>query len=414
MSLQIAQSFNNNSLLIVEAGTGIGKSLAYLFPALYAIRNNERVVISTNTINLQSQLLNKDIPFVKEVLGTELEAVLVKGRRNYLCKLKLYHLDEELEFTEEQEEINEIKSWSNSTKNGSIDELNFVPNNTIWEKVCSDSDFCMGSKCMFYRDCFLQQARRKASEAHILIVNHHILFADLQIRAESGNINENILLPPYKKIIFDEAHNIEKAASSYFTINFSKAQFYKFINHFRGKKQKSYLRTFMTRLVNNPDKNLYAIGEYMEREIIQGIEKTFSAAIESFEIIQEYLHAAIEKENNNYQKLSLTLRILPQEWESTFFIAKVLKPLGVICDHLLAVKEAFLTCVRLFEELPEASRSKFEYDINNLEGYTSKVKTFHKDLSQLITSTITHKVAWLEIFGDQDRLFFPCYFTIIY
>ena len=228
MSCYIAEAFNENKIAVIEAGTGIGKTLAYLVPAfLWAEKNNERVIISTNTLNLQSQLLNKDIPLVKSILNSKLNALVVKGRRNYLCKLKIYNLQNELELDEEAEETNSILKWSMATENGEIDELTFIPSSTVWEKFSSEVDFCAGRHCNFYQGCFFQQARRKASESNILIVNHHILFADVDIRSHGRGLDENILLPPYRKIVFDEAHNIVKSASSYFSYSFSKAGFYK-------------------------------------------------------------------------------------------------------------------------------------------------------------------------------------------
>jgi ATP-dependent DNA helicase DinG len=217
MSYLSAEALNDDKIAIIEAGTGIGKTLAYLIPAfLWAIKNNERVVISTNTINLQSQLINKDIPLVKKILGSDLEPVLVKGRKNYICKLKIYNISNEFEFDEESKELNSIIKWSNTTNTGVLDELNFIPNNSNWEKISSDVDFCTGSICTFYKDCFFQKARRKMNESNILIVNHHILFADISIRSQGRGIDENSLLPSYRKIIFDEAHNIVKSASSFF------------------------------------------------------------------------------------------------------------------------------------------------------------------------------------------------------
>lgn len=407
MSKSIADSFNNNTIAVIEAGTGIGKSLAYLFPAfIYAEKNNHRVVISTNTINLQSQLLNKDIPFVKKVLDSKLEAVIVKGRRNYICRLKIYHADSELEFGEEQEEFNNILQWSNATETGTIDELNFIPDNNIWEKVASDADFCMGSNCIFYRDCFLQMARRKASEANILIVNHHILFADLQIRSQSGNMDENILLPPYRKIIFDEAHNIDKAASAYFTNTFSKAGFYKFINLFRGKKNNSFLKKLMIKMLNSSNKELYAIGEYMERSVVSSLDALYANAGLCFTSIEGYLSKIIKEEGQGKGKLNINHRILQDEWESIDFKEFVKEPLLKVADMI----ETFLSNMNktntLYEELSEPMQIKYEIDFKTLKGFGTKVQSYYQELIELLNTEIGRNVAWFEVFGEKDSPLF--------
>ncbi|HBD92718.1 MAG: hypothetical protein A2015_14545 [Spirochaetes bacterium GWF1_31_7] len=418
MSMKVADSFNHKSIAVIEAGTGIGKSLAYLFPAfLYAEKNNERVVISTNTINLQSQLLNKDIPFVKKILNSEIEAVLVKGRRNYLCKLKIYHADTELEFSDDQEEFNNILEWSNTTNTGTVDELNFVPNPAVWEKASSDADFCMGSNCIFYRECFLQLARRRASEANVLIVNHHILFADLQIRAQSGNMDENILLPPYKKIIFDEAHNIEKAASSYFTATFSKAGFYKFIALYRGKKNKSFIKTIMTKMLSAGGADLYAIGEYIEREVLGTLDSLYNNASDVFHRIDGYLERIIKTEGYGGPKVTINHRILKEEWESPDFQTSVIEPLKNLSELIENFSSTLDNTGNLYEGLPDGLKSKYEIDFKTLKGYSSKLNSYYKEITEVLNTEIGRKVAWLEIFGDKDSPLFnlvssPLYINI--
>jgi Rad3-related DNA helicase len=290
-------------------------------------------VVSTNTITLQSQLINKDIPFVKKLLDSPSNACLVKGRRHYFCKMKAYHLESELEFSEDAQALNEILEWANSTSTGTVDELNFVPEANVWEKVASDADFCMSNQCVFFRDCFLQKARRAASEANILIVNHHVLFADLQLRYESGSFNENILLPPYQKIIFDEAHNIEKAAGAYFTHSFSKSGFYKFFSLYRGKRGKSFLKSFIKKMCASPSKALYAAGEYVEREVCGNLEQLYALATEELEKCDEYVRTVIDNEYRG-GRLSINYRVLPQEWDSEEFREAIILPLRNIVESM--------------------------------------------------------------------------------
>jgi ATP-dependent DNA helicase DinG len=216
----VARGFNEDGIVAIEAGTGTGKTLAYLIPAIYwALQNKERAVISTNTINLQEQLMKKDIPMLLSALNVDCKSVLVKGRGNYVCLRKLFMLEREFDLLtapEERETLNSIIAWTKKTRDGSRSDLNFVPKLDIWEKVNSESDTCMRARCTYFGDCFVNKARREAASADLLIVNHHLLFADLSVRSVTQSYSDMAILPGYNRVIFDEAHNIEDSASSYF------------------------------------------------------------------------------------------------------------------------------------------------------------------------------------------------------
>lgn len=223
MMQNVLEAYLHDRISLIEAGTGTGKSLAYLIPALiWAANHNERTVISTNTINLQEQLLHKDIPFLLKTLNLELKVVLVKGMGNYLCLRKFE--DERMTFPlfhrEEDEEMDRIATWSKTTKEGSRSELPFIPSAATWERVGAENEACPKNDCPYFQECFFFKARRQAAEAHILIVNHHLLFADLMMRAEkraeNRDGNETSILPSYKRIILDEAHHIEDIATEHF------------------------------------------------------------------------------------------------------------------------------------------------------------------------------------------------------
>ncbi|MCH6560669.1 DEAD/DEAH box helicase family protein [candidate division KSB1 bacterium] len=215
----VSQAINEDKIAIVEAGTGTGKTLAYLLPAItYAVGNQERIVISTNTINLQEQLVNKDLPFLQSVFAQKFKAVLVKGRTNYACKRKLMEADQDLDLFSEQGDKSELKTildWAKTTKDGSKSDLNIEPRYDVWEKIQSESDTSLKTKCSFYNECFFYTARRKAAVADVLVANHHLLFSDLAVRAARG-ASENAILPTYDRIVLDEAHNVEEVATSYF------------------------------------------------------------------------------------------------------------------------------------------------------------------------------------------------------
>lgn len=220
----IAEAFNKNSIGVFEAGTGVGKSYAYLIPALlWAKRNNERVVISTGTINLQQQLVEKDIPAVQEILGARVKAVLVKGRQNYVCLRRLNDAETERSlFDEDAELFQGIVSWTKTTSSGSKSDLATVPPESLWSRVNSESDACMGMRCPFREQCFVMKVRKEALDSLIIVVNHHLLFADIESRMNGAGYEDAAVLPPYSRLIFDEAHGIEDSATSFFSESLTK------------------------------------------------------------------------------------------------------------------------------------------------------------------------------------------------
>jgi len=240
----IVQSFNREIPVIAEAGTGVGKSFAYLIPAVkWAGSNKQRVVISTATIALQQQLSNKDIPIVKKILGSEIKTAVVKGRSNYLCLKRLEENGSEYSLFSDGSEMADIIKWAEKTGSGSLSELPFKPSPSVWNSVCSESDNCPGILCPYFSKCFFMKSRREASDASLLIVNHHLLFADLAAREGETGREEAAVLPPYKKIILDEAHNIEKSATDLFSFSLSipllNKYFYRL--HRKGKSSRKSL-----------------------------------------------------------------------------------------------------------------------------------------------------------------------------
>lgn len=230
----IAQCFNQNKIGVFEAGTGVGKSFAYLLPSiLWALQNKERVVISTGTINLQQQLLQKDLPKAQQILQKKIAATLVKGRQQYLCKRRLQQATQDSLslFVQEQEQLQGISLWAQNTKDGSISDIEKTPSSYVWSQVNSIADDCMSSKCPFFAECFVQAAKKKAFSSLILVVNHHVLFADIESRLEAGGVwNGTFVLPEYKRLIIDEAHSIESSATSFFSSTYSTLKLKKQLN----------------------------------------------------------------------------------------------------------------------------------------------------------------------------------------
>jgi len=222
MAEAVERALQERKHLIVEAGTGTGKTLAYLLPV---IRSGKRVIISTGTKNLQEQLFFKDIPFLEQHLG-KLRVCYMKGRNNYLCRQKLYDLTNQpvLSGLEEIEHYRQIAEWERVTESGDRAELRGLPENSqLWPRLDARTERCTGQKCPQWQRCFITEMRRRAMESDIIIVNHHLFFADLALK--QADAPDAGILPETSAVIFDEAHELEEVASDYFGVTVSNLRF---------------------------------------------------------------------------------------------------------------------------------------------------------------------------------------------
>jgi ATP-dependent DNA helicase DinG len=228
MARAIEKAFADKRHLIVEAGTGTGKTLAYLLPALRLARERQqRVIISTGTKNLQEQLFFKDVPFLESILGP-LKVCYMKGRGNYLCKHKMYALRDSPLLTglEEISQFHAIAAWEKTTATGDRAEIDALPETSaLWPKLDARGEACLGQSCPDWEGCFITAMRRKALESDIIIVNHHLFFADMSIKLQAGASADAGVLPAAGAVIFDEAHELEETASNYFGIGLSTQRF---------------------------------------------------------------------------------------------------------------------------------------------------------------------------------------------
>ena len=224
MAESIAKAFEDKKHLIVEAGTGTGKTLAYLIPAIAAsLSGNKRIVISTGTKNLQEQLMEKDIPFLQKILPKKFSAAYMKGRSNYACLYRIGKAEHQpiLDGYDEVDHFDEVRRWVNGSQTGDRRELVNLPENlSFWSRINARSEICIGQKCPDFEPCFITRMRVKADDADIIIVNHHLFFADLNVR---GNQYGKVI-PDYGAVIFDEAHLIEDIAADYFGFQVSSFQ----------------------------------------------------------------------------------------------------------------------------------------------------------------------------------------------
>lgn len=276
MAAAVKKAIDDNQHLVVEAGTGVGKSFAYLIPAINSVKKGEgRVLISTFTITLQEQLINKDIPFLADCLPDNFTAVLAKGRGNYLCKRRLNFVikKQKMLFNKFSSELLAINQWAAKTQDGSLSDIGFIPKSIVWEKVNSEHGNCRGRNCPHFKDCFYQRARRRLESADIIVANHALMFSDLVLKEQNVS-----LLPDYNFVIIDEAHNIEHVAENHFGIDISNRQI-----------------KFLLESLYNPKTNKGMLAYIKAGGLIDAVEKTSKEAARFFKNVSLWYENTKEK-----------------------------------------------------------------------------------------------------------------------
>lgn len=314
----VAGAFNDDLISLIEAGTGTGKTLSYLIPAVaWSIRNGERVVISTNTINLQEQLIDKDIPLVHKAFNGEFNYSLVKGMGNYLCLLRAETVQDGLfEIADEDEvgTISNILEWAKVTEDGSLSDLSFSPPDDVWDKVSAESDSCLRARCPYYSRCFFYKSRREIASSQLLVVNHHLLFSDLSIKGASEKSDAGIL-PPFKRIIFDEAHHIVDAATSHFGMRATKFGIIRILRRMkrRGKGGESkgliyYAASLATKLVRIVRKGIVNdVLRRVEQNLSPRIDAAEEYAADAFDALYHFSLSLMQEKEPESQEVSLRI-----------------------------------------------------------------------------------------------------------
>ncbi|MGB1129933.1 MAG: ATP-dependent DNA helicase [Haloferula sp.] len=249
MAVAVARALEGHRSLVAEAGTGVGKSLAYLLPAArYALESGRKAIISTHTINLQEQLIRKDIPIVRKLLGDELPAVLLKGRQNYLCPARLSRARQQtgdLFTSSENDELEAIARWAEGTRDGTLSDLDFQPSTKVWMQVCSEPHICTSRYCGPRGNCFYQEARKMAADARLLVVNHTLFFALL----DTGELSEDGRTPgflfPNDFAVLDEAHTVEQVAAVQLGLRVSQSGLrFDLQRLYDGRRRKGLLKSY--------------------------------------------------------------------------------------------------------------------------------------------------------------------------
>ncbi len=376
MAFAVAEAFNDDKVAVIEAGTGTGKSLAYLIPAiLWSIRNRERVVISTNTINLQEQLTKKDIPFLQKQGKLEFRAVLVKGRANYLCLRKLEGVksDRSLFKDEAAEELEAIIDWSGKSRDGCRSDLSFIPRDEAWEEVCCEADQCGRVKCPFYTRCFFYTARREAAGADLLIVNHALLMADVTVRQETG-YGSSAILPPFERLIFDEGHHLEDVATGSLSAQISRQGLLKTLGRLQHPRKAQHgllpkLSSLLSREVPETLDDLYMeIAALLESRLVPKRGDLAGSVTRTMDAIATSLshYRKNGESRSGEQKLRLTSVVYATPfWQEVEERARELA--AELTDYIGALTAFLKGCERLPEKVLEKLASAL-VDLKGIKG----------------------------------------------
>ncbi len=426
MAGEIARALNERRHVMIEAGTGVGKSLAYLVPAaLWAYANGVPVVVSTNTRNLQSQLLSKDVPVMKAALeriiraDRPLRTAVLKGRSNYLCLRTLGFLIEHGVTQLEREELigfAQALPWIATTVDGDLDDLSAavsqVETSGIGRQLGSVGEECLGRGCRFFRRCFLQKARQRAAESHVVIANHALVFTEMRVPGSA--------LPAYAQIVFDEAHNLEEAATRHLTVEITPYRLFQLTRRLSSGKPgmndkglMPYLRKTVVdgaMLGNEPLRvaMLAAIAELLER--LPGFAK---AGVDLFSLLYRFVEKNSEPCRYRTVALSEQPPVYRREivYSRSFVDAETVIPEAEIVEASAAFSHASRAITDLLGRMadmidrltPEGQLPLCADQAASVLGMIAQIKEFHDELAFLLAANDPHYVFWIERRGSKDH-----------
>jgi ATP-dependent DNA helicase DinG len=298
MAAYVADAYNDGGVALLEAGTGIGKSFAYLVPAIeWARRNGERTVVSTNTINLQEQLIGKDLPFLRDACGAGQRPptfALLKGWNNYLClsRLQVARMGQgSLLEPEWQPELDAIGEWAQRTSDGSLSDLPDAPPSEVWDEVKAEPDLCHRLECPHFDRCFVFAARRQAAEADVVVVNHHLLAADLAIRRVQENWQDAAVLPPYRRLILDEGHHLEDVAARHLGSQVTSRGVMRLLGRLE-RNGKGLVPTMIAELRHADDALARDTADILARQVLRDVQDARGYAERVFQLLWVFMEEA--------------------------------------------------------------------------------------------------------------------------
>ena len=400
MARTVVGLYNDGGVGLLEAGTGVGKSLGYLIPALrWAAANAERTVVSTNTINLQEQLVRKDLPFLRDALGAEqnVRFALLKGWRNYLCKLRLAQatlLGPTLVEDDASADLEAIRIWADTTEDGSLSSLPTPPRAEVWDEVAAEPDLCTRSACPHFQDCFLFRARREAAQADVVVVNHHLLMSDVAVRRAAGNWEDAAVIPPYTRLVIDEGHHLEEAASAHLGVTTSRRTLQRLFNRL-DRRGRGLVNTLIDRLSASHDLLATASLDVVAQRIVPAVR----SAREKGDLVFDLLHAVLQSSGAPVLRMTDDFTQHPV-WKGGLHIAltDLLRELRVLGDSLTLVVDRLQGGDRRDDALLML--------VNELRAVARRLDAAADGLMLALRppATVEPMVRWLEVKGREGNV----------
>lgn len=397
MAAAITRLYNDGGIGLLEAGTGVGKSMGYLVPALrWAAANGERTVVSTNTINLQEQLVGKDLPFLRRALDDQpVRFVLLKGWRNYLCLQRLENASASAPGLFEEgvaADIAAIRAWAERTTDGSLSDLATPPRPDVWDEVAAEPDLCSRLKCPHFERCFLFAARKEAAQADVIVVNHHLLLSDLAVRRVQGNWQDAAVLPAYKRLIVDEGHHLEDAAAAHLGTSVTRRSLLRLLRRldWRGK---GLLNALVQRLSVHKDLLSTASLDLVHARLAPSVH----AARETGTLVFDLLDTLLEESGEPVLRLTDAFAGHPV-WRGGLDAALTdsLREIAMLQDGLRLVRERL--------EADSARREAVAPLLNEMRAVARRLEAVGDGLARALRPAVDgeRSVRWIEVRG-RDR-----------
>ena len=395
MAATIARVYNDGGVGLLEAGTGVGKSLGYLVPALrWAAANGERTIVSTNTINLQEQLVGKDLPFLAKALGDQkVRFALLKGWRNYLCKARLAQAtDGAAQLFEDgtAAELKAIAAWAERTSDGSLADLPTPPRPEVWDEVSAEADICTRMKCSHFDECFVFKARRAAADADVIVVNHHLLLSDVAVRRAAQNWSDAAVLPAYGRLIVDEGHHLEDAAAAHLGCTVTRRGMQRLVNRL-DRRGKGLLPALATRLSASSDLLSTASYDLLESRLEPAVRGLREKSLLLFDL----LDTLIQETGESVVRLTPRFASHPI-WAGglTRALEDTLGEIEMLKDGLRLVRERIEGSTKLDEALAPM--------MNEMRSVTRRLETAGDGLRRaLAPPPDDDSVRWIEVRGRE-------------
>ena len=394
MAERIARLYSLGGIGLIEAGTGVGKSLGYLVPALrWAAANEERTIVSTNTITLQEQLVGKDLPFLRDALTDQpVRFALLKGWRNYLCLQRLEQArtaGHTLFSDDAGAQLAALEAWAARTTDGSTADLPAPPRPDVWDEVAAEPDLCTRLRCPHFDRCFVFAARRVAAQADVVVVNHHLLMADIAVRRASGNWTESAVLPAYSRLVIDEGHHLESAASAHLGQTVTRRGLQRLFSRLE-RRGKGLLPALERRLASANDLLSVASLDLVHARLSPSAEAARRLGAQLFDLLDEWLTSKADSQ------VRLTDAFDDEPiWKAGLdaTLQDLLREIELIADGLRMVRERLETDTRRAEELAPL--------LNELSGVSRRLANASDALRSALRPGVeaSKRVRWIEALG---------------